>query len=48
MADKPVPFEKFKADWLHQVGADNKLSAGALRAAIAISAHMSRKQAGLA
>jgi hypothetical protein len=44
---KPVPFEKFKGDWLLQLAADSKLTLSALKIAIAISSHMNRKRGGL-
>jgi sRNA-binding protein len=44
---KPVPFEKFKSDWLLQLAADSKLTLSALKIAIAISSHMNRKRGGL-
>jgi hypothetical protein len=44
---KPVPFEKFKGDWLLQLAADPKLTLSALKIAIAISSHMNRKRGGL-
>ena len=51
---KPTPsatkqsFEAFKETWQLQIAADKSLPAGALRVALAISAHMNRKQNGLA